>query len=191
MTKILAFAGSSRIESYNKKLVAIAADGAGAAGATVTRIDLRDYPMPIFDQDFEAEHGMPDNARKFKSLLADHHGILLSSPEYNSSISGLLKNSLDWASRSDPNEEKPVNAFSGKYASIMSASPGRLGGLRGLVTLRMLLGNLGVVVLPTQIAVSGASTAFDQDGQLVDEKQQNSILDLGENLVSILNKVRM
>ena len=189
MTKILAFAGSSRTESFNKKLVAIAAQGARDAGADVTLIDLRDFPMPVFDQDFEAEQGMPDVAQRFKQYMIESDGILISSPEYNSGYSALLKNAIDWASRSESADEKPLIAFTGKCVSIMAASPGGLGGIRGLVSLRMLLGNLGMTVLPKQVTVPGAASAFNQDGQLENERKQNAVINLGRELVETLNKL--
>lgn len=186
--KILAFAGSTRIESYNKKLVKIAAAGAQAAGAEVTYIDLRDLPLPLFDEDLEAQEGLPANARTLKDLLISHQGLLIASPEYNSSLTAVLKNAIDWASRPAPNEA-PLAAFAGKVATIMSASPGALGGLRGLVHLRSILGNIKVLVLPDQIAVSKAYEAFNPDGTLVDPKQQESIEKLGEGLTKILLKL--
>ncbi|WP_423910285.1 NADPH-dependent FMN reductase [Candidatus Spongiihabitans sp.] len=189
MTKILAFAGSSRTDSFNRKLIAIAAQGAQQADAEVTLIDLRDYPMPIFDQDYETHQGMPEKARQFKHHLMHSDGVLISSPEYNSGYSGLLKNCIDWASRSEAPDEKSLVAFSGKCVSLMSASPGGFGGLRGLVSLRMLLGNLGMTVLPDQVTVSNAMKAFNQEGQLVDQKQQQAIINLGINLVATLNKL--
>src|SRR3989338_2486857 len=99
--KILAFAGSTRTESFNKKLVQIAVRGAKQAGADVAYIDLRDFPLPLFDGDLEAKEGLPANAKKLKALFLDHQGLLISSPEYNSSISGVLKNTIDWVSRSE------------------------------------------------------------------------------------------
>lgn len=186
--KILAFAGSTRIESYNKKLVKIAASGAQAAGAEVTYIDLRDLPLPLYDEDLEAQEGLPANARTFKDLLISHQGLLIASPEYNSSLTAVLKNAIDWASRPAPNEA-PLAAFAGKVATIMSASPGALGGLRGLVHLRSILGNIKVLVLPDQIAVSKAYEAFNPDGTLVDPKQQESIQKLGDGLTKILLKL--
>ncbi|MDZ8223156.1 NAD(P)H-dependent oxidoreductase [Nostoc sp. ChiVER01] len=186
--KILAFAGSTRIESYNKKLVKIAAAGAQAAGAEVTYIDLRDLPLPLFDEDLEAQEGLPANARTLKDLLISHQGLLIASPEYNSSLTAVLKNAIDWASRPAPNEA-PLAAFAGKVATIMSASPGALGGLRGLVHLRSILGNIKVLVLPDQIAVTKAYEAFNPDGTLVDPKQQESIEKLGEGLTKILLKL--
>ncbi len=186
--KILAFAGSTRIESYNKKLVKIAAAGAQAAGAEVTYIDLRDLPLPLFDEDLEAQEGLPANARTFKDLMISHQGLLIASPEYNSSLTPVLKNAIDWASRPAPNEA-PLAAFAGKVATIMSASPGGFGGLRGLVHLRSILGNIKVLVLPDQIAVSKAYEAFNPDGTLVDPKQQESIEKLGDGLTKILLKL--
>ncbi|MCC5609818.1 NAD(P)H-dependent oxidoreductase [Nostoc sp. CHAB 5834] len=186
--KILAFAGSTRIESYNKKLVKIAAAGAQAAGAEVTYIDLRDLPLPLYDEDLEAQEGLPANARTFKDLLISHQGLLIASPEYNSSLTPVLKNAIDWASRPAPNEA-PLAAFAGKVATIMSASPGGFGGLRGLVHLRSILGNIKVLVLPDQIAVSKAYEAFNADGTLKDPKQQESIEQLGAGLTKILLKL--
>ncbi|MEH2126526.1 MAG: NAD(P)H-dependent oxidoreductase [Nostoc sp.] len=186
--KILAFAGSTRIDSYNKKLVKIAAAGAKAAGAEVTYLDLRDLPLPLFDEDLEAQEGLPANARTFKDLMISHQGVLIASPEYNSSLTAVLKNAIDWASRPAPNEA-PLAAFAGKVASIMSASPGALGGLRGLVHLRSILGNIKVLVLPDQIAVPKAYEAFNADGTLKDPKQQESIERLGDGLTKILLKL--
>ncbi|MDZ8079561.1 MAG: NAD(P)H-dependent oxidoreductase [Nostoc sp. DcaGUA01] len=186
--KILAFAGSTRIDSYNKKLVKIAAAGAKAAGAQVTYLDLRDLPLPLFDEDLEAQEGLPANARTLKDLMISHQGFLIASPEYNSSLTGVLKNAIDWASRPSENEA-PLVAFAGKVATIMSASPGGLGGLRGLVHLRSILGNIKVLVLPDQIAVSKAYEAFNPDGTLKDPKQQESIEHLGHSLTKILLKL--
>src|SRR5688500_15705787 len=117
--KILAFAGSTRVESYNKKLVRIAIEGARAAGAEVTHIDLRDLPLPVFDEDLESSSGLPENARKLKELFLNHQGLLISAPEYNSSITGVLKNTLDWVSR-PASGEASLAAFAGKVAALMS-----------------------------------------------------------------------
>ena len=187
--RILAFAGSTRTASFNKKLVRIAAEGARAAGAGVTLVDLRDYPMPLYDGDLEAAQGQPEKARELKALFLDNDGLLLSCPEYNSSITGVLKNTIDWLSRPVPNEP-PLAAFTGKVAALMSASPGALGGLRGLVHVRSILGNIGVIVLPDQIAVSRAGEAFDEKGQLKDAKQQTSIMGLGTRLAGFLQKIK-
>jgi len=187
--KILAFAGSTRKDSFNKKLVKIAADAAKAAGVEVTFLDLKDFPMPFYDGDLETEQGIPESAKKFKSILIAHDGFLISAPEYNSSISGVLKNAIDWASRPLPGEA-PLACFSGKVVTLMSASPGALGGLRGLVTVRSLLSNLNVIVLPTQVAVPKAHEAFDAEGKLKDAKQQASIETLGRDLAGFLAKIK-
>lgn len=181
MPKILAFSGSARNGSYNQKLVQIAALGAKQAGAEVTVVNLADYPMPIFSQDLEMAEGMPQPARAFKELLIAHDGFLIASPEYNSAFSPLLKNAIDWASRRE-GEEAPLLAFRGKVAVIMAASPGALGGLRGLVFLRMLLANLGIIVLPDQLAVANADKAFHAEGHLLDDDKQAAALKLGMSL---------
>ncbi|MFO1519567.1 MAG: NAD(P)H-dependent oxidoreductase [bacterium] len=187
--KILAFAGSTRTHSHNKKLVKIAASGARAAGAEVTLIDLRDYPLPLYDGDLEEKEGLPDNAVKLKELFKSHHGFLISCPEYNSSITGVLKNTIDWVSR--PREgETSLAGFMGKGAALMSASPGVLGGLRGLVHVRSILGNLGVFLLPEQIAVTKAHEAFNEEGRIVPEKLHASVENLGASLARFLEKLK-
>lgn len=186
--KILAWAGSTRRDSFNKKLVRIAAEGARQGGARVTVIDLHDYPLPLFDQDLEAEQGMPENGQKLKKLCIDHHAFLIASPEYNSSITPILKNTIDWISRPAPNESSLL-AFQGKVASLVSASPGALGGLRGLVHLRAILGNIGVIVLPDQIAIPKAHEAFDNAGSLKDSKQQHAVHRIGMTLSEMTSKL--
>lgn len=188
--KILAFAGSCRKDSYNKKLLAIAVQGAETAGANVTQIDLADYPMPLYDQDLEAEKGIPENALKFKKHLVDHHAFIIASPEYNSAFSPLLKNVIDWASRSESDKEPPLLAYQGKLAVILSASPGGLGGLRGLVFLRMLLGNIGVTVLPDQQAIGQAFKAFKENGALIDDRKQIAVMGLGHKLATAVEKMK-
>src|SRR6516165_4541445 len=189
MPRILAFASSTRRESFNKKLVAIAAQGAREAGTEVTLIDLKDFPLPLFDQDLEAEQGMPENGQNLKTLFIDHDGLLIASPEYNSSIPAVLKNAIDWVSRPAPGEPSLV-AFRSKVAALMSASPGAVGGLRGLVRVRSILSNIGVILLPDQIAVAKAHEAFNADGSLKDSKQQADIEGLGHTLASFLMKLK-
>ena len=186
--KLLAFAGSLRTASFNKKLIAIAARGARAAGAEVTLIDLRDLPMPIYDGDDEAEHGLPDNARAFKRLLMEHHGVLIATPEYNSQFPAVLKNAIDWASRRE-NDEKPLAAFTGKVAGVMSASPGALAGLRGQALLRAQLAYLGMVIVPARIGVGRAGDAFDGEGSLKDEQQRRSVEELGAETVRFVHRL--
>jgi NAD(P)H-dependent FMN reductase len=188
--KILAFAGSARQDSFNKKLVKIAAAGAKAAGAEVTYLDFRDLPLPLYGGDLEASEGLPDNARQLKALMKAHQGFLIACPEYNSSITPLLKNAIDWASRPEPNEPS-LACFQGKIAALMSASPGGLGGLRGLVHVRSILGNIGVLVLPDQKAISNAYQAFDENGKLKDESQQTAIVQLGSKLAAVTAKLNV
>ncbi len=186
--KILAFAGSTRIDSFNKKLVKIAATGATENNVDVTVIDLRDFAMPLYDGDLEQKDGLPSNARKLKDLMLSHQGFLISSPEYNSSISGVLKNTIDWTSRVSEGEE-PLACFKGKVAGIMSASPGGLGGLRGLVHVRAILENISVLVIPDQIAVAKAHEVFNTDGTLKDKKQEDSVKRIGANVAKLLIKL--
>jgi chromate reductase len=185
--KILAFAGSARRDSFNKKLVQIAATGASAAGGDVTLIDLAEFELPLFNQEIEAQ-GHPENSLKLKDLMKSHHGFLISAPEYNSSITPLLKNTIDWVSRPVPGEA-PLECFTGKFAVVMSASPGALGGLRGLVHLRAILGNIGTHVLPATHSLAKANEAFEPDGTLKDPARRETIERLGGELVGFLRKL--
>src|SRR5438876_6102819 len=187
--RILAFAGSLRKDSFNKKLIRVAVHGARNAGAEVTLIDLRDYPLPIYDGDLEAREGLPENGRKLKDLFLAHQGLLLACPEYNSSITGVLKNTIDWVSR-PVQGAKPLAEFTGKIAGLLSASPGALGGLRGLVHVRSILGNIGVLVLPEQLAVSRAGEAFNADGSLKDDKQKATLQKIVGRLTSVIQKLQ-
>src|SRR5262245_17965968 len=189
--RILAFTGSARRESFNKKLVRIAADAARKAGAHVTLIDLADYPLPIMNQDLEAEEGPPENALALKKIFLENDGLLMSCPEYNSSITPLWKNTIDWVSRPGPGDPPlGLTAFKGKIAALLSASPGRLGGLRGLVHVRAILGNIGVHVIPDQLAISEAHNMFTADGQLKDEKQQAAVEKIARTLSDFIAKLR-
>lgn len=182
-TSILAFCGSSRKGSVNAKLLEVVADAARSAGAKVTVADLGAYDMPIFNEDLESEHGLPDSVKTFKDQLKAHDGILIASPEYNSSFSPLLKNAIDWASR--PREgEAPLECFRGKVAGLVAASPGYFGGYRGLQQVRYLLGNIGVVVLPDMFSLPNAFDAFNDDGSLKDEKQAGMAAGIGKTLAN-------
>ena len=176
--RILGFAGSARTGSFNKLTLAVAAAGARAAGAEVTVIDLREFPLPIMDEDLEAREGEPANAKKLKDLMKAHDGFLIASPENNSSYSALLKNTIDWCSRRREGE-RPMECFAGKVVGIMSASPGALGGVRGLIALRTLLANMKCLTLPDQVSVPGSAGAFDETGRLKDAKLQAALEALG------------
>ena len=166
----------------------IAANGAREAGAEVTVIDLKDYPLPLFDQGLEAADGIPENVMKLKKLFLDHHGSVIASAEYNSSITAVLKNNLDWISRPALGESS-LAALQDKVASLVSASPGALGDLRGSIHLRSILGNIGVIVLPDQIAVPKAHEAFDGGGSLKDAKQQANVQNLGKKVTETVRKL--
>ena len=178
--KILAFAGSTRKESFNKKLVKIAADAARAAGAQVTFLDLRDIPMPLYDGDLEAEQGIPENAKKLKALLLAHDGLLISAPEYNSSISGVLKNAIDWASR--PYGD---NAWDGKPVAMMGASVGAMGTARAQYHLRQVFVFLNMYPLNRpEVMIANASQRFDEKGNLTDDDTKTHIQKLLVALVA-------
>ncbi len=185
---ILAFAGSARTDSFNKKLARIAARGAEAAGASVTMIDLRDFELPVYDADLEAEKGLPPAAAELRSLLDRHLGLLISSPENNGSVSALLKNTIDWSTRSE--EAQPdISKYQGKIVALLAASPGGLGGLRGLVHVRAILEMIGCMVLPDQLSVRSAHTAFDAAGELTDERQAERALAIGASLAAFLQRL--
>ncbi len=184
MTKIIALAGSLKANSLNKKLVKIAAKGAEDAGAEVTYVDLADFNIPLFSEDLEAE-GVPSGVNDLKRLFADSHAILLASPEYNGSITGVLKNALDWLSR--PSKDPNIgSAFQGKVAGIMATSPGGLGGIRGLVHTKDVLFNLGVTINPKTIAVPNAYSVFDNDGNITDADIEANVKNLATQVVEMV-----
>lgn len=189
MVNLIFLAGSARKDSFNKKFAKEAFDIAKELGANATYIDLKDFPMPIYDGDLETESGLPEHAKRLKKLFQECNGFFIASPEYNSSISPLLKNALDWISRPEPNEPALV-AFSGKVATISAASPGGFGGLRGLVPLRMMLGNIGVFVTPSQIAIPFADKAFDANGKLTDERHKETLRGIVKQFIEIADRLQ-
>jgi len=183
--KLLFLAGSAREKSLNKMLARNAYQIAKSHGASATLIDLKDYPMPIYDGDLEADSGLPEKAIELKELFTEHDGIFIASPEYNSSFSPLLKNSLDWISRPHYQDEPSLSAYRNKIAAIVAASPGGFGGLRGLLPLRMMLGNMSVIVLPEQLAISHAVGCFDDTGQLTDEHYHKTLTRVVSRLIEV------
>src|SRR5215204_7202611 len=187
--KILALAGSLREHAYSKRVVKTAIRGAENAGAKVTYIDLRDFPMPIYNADDHEQNGFNENAAKLQRLLYEHHGLLICSPEYNGSLSGALKNAIDWTSRKS-DEFKMGEVFSGKVCAIMTESPGSFGGLRCLGHLRSILSILGVNVLPSEIAVSKVQEMFDgNNAEMTNETMRNLLEALGASLVDTMRKL--
>ncbi len=166
--KILGFAGSARSASLNKLLLAVAADGARAAGADVTLVDLRDYPMPIYDGDDEIHSGIPHNALALRALIAGHDALLVATPEYNGSIPALLKNVLDWCSR-PVNGEDGLLPYRNKPVALLTASVGPFGGIRAAAHARAIFNKMGALVLPDEVLLPKAQQAFDASGNLIDD----------------------
>lgn len=185
--RILVFGGSLRVDSYNQKLAAIAAEAAHEAGAEVTLISLRDYRLPLFDADFEESNGKTPEAKKLKALFAAAQGFIIASPEYNSGITAALKNAIDWVSRADSDDEPPLSVFSGKSAAIVSASPGGYGGARSLAQLRPLLQNIKVDVIEGEVTVPKAYEAFTENGRLVNNAKRSEVNELVGRLVKKLS----
>jgi NAD(P)H-dependent FMN reductase len=163
--KVVVFSGSTREDSMNRKLAQEAADIAKKAGASVTIVDLREYPMPFYDGDIEAQKGMPESAKRLRKLMKESDAIIIATPEYNGSISAVLKNALDWASRNEQGQPSQ-DAFKGKRIAIMSASPGKGGGSRALSHLRIIIQNVGGEVVNDQVSIPDAYNAFTADGNL-------------------------
>ena len=163
--KILVFAGSTREGSLHRKLARLAADTLRKRGADVTLLDLRDYPMPLYDGDLEVTHGLPERAKAFKEMLRGHEEFVIASPEYNGSFSALLKNAIDWASRAEAGE-RPGQVFRGKTAVLLATSPGPGAGKRGLRHLRELLGMLGVEVVAQEFSLPKGADAITPEGAL-------------------------
>lgn len=174
---VLAFAGSTGKDSVNKKLAAFAASIATKDGARVTLIDLKDYALPLYDADFEKTQGMPKSAVKLRELMIKNEIIFIASPEYNDSVSGVLKNAIDWASRNET-AGASRDAFKGKTFLIMSASPSPKGGINGLSHLRAIIESVGGTVVSKGIAVPKAYSAFDEQGHLKDPELNRELTEL-------------
>jgi chromate reductase, NAD(P)H dehydrogenase (quinone) len=169
--KILVFAGSIRTGSYNARLAALAAKELTLADAEVTLISLADFPMPLYDGNAEAASGPPENAFKLKRLIGLQQGVFIASPEYNASITPLLKNTLDWISRVREGKEPALAAYKNRAFALGAASNGTYGGMRSLMALRQVLElGCGALVIPEQIAVREAANAFDETDNLKDER---------------------
>jgi len=180
----LVFSGSTRGGSLNTQLAALVAKRLVQADAEVTRISLVDYALPLYDGDLEARDGVPAAAIKLEALLRAHHGVFIAAPEYNAGITPLLKNALDWISRVRPAGAPPRAAFRDRIFAVSSAAPGVYGGMRGLLMLRQVLEiGLGATVIPEQVAVGNAATAFDARGDLADDRAEALLAALVDRLV--------
>lgn len=165
------FAGSIRTGAYSGKTADAAMKTLAMLGGEVTRISLADYPLPMMNQDLEREEGIPDNAMRLARIISSHDALLIATPEYNASIPPLLKNTIDWLSRisADTNGRR-LKPFEGKIAALCSSSPGAFGGMRALNHLRPVCMNVGLEVITPQCSVPGAKTAFDDNGELKNER---------------------
>jgi NAD(P)H-dependent FMN reductase len=185
--KILAFAGSARKDSWNRKVLEVAVAGARDAGAEVELVNLRDYPMPIYDADWHADHGVPEKMLELRKLMMAANGLLIASPEYNASITPLLKNTIDWLSQ-DVNGEGGSAPFTGKIGGLMGASNGAFGTIRALPHVSYILSNLGVFMLPV-VAVPGVANTFDAAGSMTNERSKKMLGGLGARLAHTITKL--
>jgi len=190
MTKLLILPGSARRASFNRKLAGIAVAEATAAGADVDLVDPADFRLPLFDQELEEAEGLPAAAQALKAKFLAADAILFVSPEYNSSITPLMKNVIDWVSRTESDDEPALAAYKGKVAGLLSASPGGFGGMRGLVHLRSILGNIGVTVVPKQFCLAGASSKFDEAGKLKDPADLKGVQAVVAQTLEIAGKLK-
>jgi chromate reductase, NAD(P)H dehydrogenase (quinone) len=188
--KVLVLAGSIRTGSFNARLAAVAAKEIARAEAEVTRISLLDFPMPLYDGDDEARAGPPENAIKLKRMFCAHQGVFIASPEYNASLTPLLKNAIDWISRVRENKEPPLSAYRNRVFALGAASNGTYGGMRSIMALRQTLElGCGALVIPEQISVREASHAFDDNDELRDERSAGRLRALTRRLVDMARQM--
>jgi chromate reductase, NAD(P)H dehydrogenase (quinone) len=183
--KILVIPGSLRSGSHNAKLAMAAAHEFAQAGADVTRISLADFPLPIYDGDLQARSGVPTNAVNLKRMMGSHHGVLIVTPEYNSSVPPLVKNTIDWVTRVQDPQESRGQVFRERPFAIAAASEGRLGGIRALAALRLILSACHATVVPNQLALSFADQAYDDMDRLRKEADIEALKALVKQLIEV------
>jgi NAD(P)H-dependent FMN reductase len=183
--KILVIPGSLRTGSHNVKLAAVAAHEFASHGVDVSRISLADFPLPIYDGDLQAKSGAPRNAVNLKRMMAAHHGVLLVTPEYNSSVPPLLKNTIDWVTRVQDPHEVRGQVFRERPFAIAAASESRLGGTRALAALRLILSACQAQVIPNQLALSFADQAYDEMDRLKKEADIEALKALVRQLIEM------
>ena len=191
-TRILVFAGSARKDALSKRVARAAQIALLEAGAEATLIDLADYEAPLYNGDLEAAQGVPPVITQLLALFAAHDGLLIASPEYNGSMTPLLVNTFDWCSRvfAPPAPVAGLDLLANKPVAIVGSSPGALGGLRALFHLRDLLGYLGMLVLPRQLAVGRSHEAVTVEGHIIDERQRGAMLGVAAALVATATKLK-
>ena len=183
--KILVIPGSLRTGSHNVKLAAAAAHEFALAGVDVSRISLADFPLPIYDGDLQAKSGVPRHAVNLKRMIAAHHGVLIVTPEYNSSVPPLLKNTIDWVTRVQDPHEVRGQVFRERPFAIAAASESRLGGTRALAALRLILSACQAQVIPNQLALSFADQAYDEMDRLKKEADIEALKALVRQLIEM------
>jgi len=179
--KILVIPGSLRTGSHNVRLAAAAAYEFAQAGVDVTRISLGDFPLPIYDGDLQAKSGVPKNAVNLKRMI----GALFVTPEYNSSVPPLLKNTIDWITRVQDTQEFRGQVFRERPFAIAAASEGRLGGTRALGALRLILSACHATVIPNQLALSFADQAYDDMDRLKNPADIEALKALVRQLIDV------
>ena len=183
--KILVIPGSLRTGSHNLKLAMAAAHELAQSGANVTRISLGDYPLPIYDGDLQARSGVPKPAVNLKRMMGSHHGVVIVTPEYNSSVPPLVKNTIDWITRVQDPHEARGQVFRERPFAIAAASEGRLGGTRALGALRLILSACHATVVPNQLALSFADQAYDDMDRLKKEADIEALKALVRQLIDV------
>ena len=187
--KILVIPGSLRTGSLNARLAAVAAHELAQSGAEVTRISLADYPLPIYDGDLQAKSGVPKHAVNLKRMMSAHHGVLIVTPEYNSSVPALVKNTIDWVSRVQDVHETRGQVFRERVFAIASASGGRLGGARALSALRLILSACHATVIANQLALPFADQAYDEMDKLKNSADGEALKALVRQLIDISQRM--
>jgi chromate reductase len=187
--KILVIPGSLRTGSLNARLAATAAYEFTQAGAEITRISLADFPLPIYDGDLQSKSGVPKHAVNLKRMISAHHGVLIVTPEYNSSVPPLVKNTIDWVSRAQDPQESRGQVFRERPFAIASASEGRLGGTRALAALRLILSACHATVIPNQLALSFASEAYDDMDRLKQPADAKALAALARQLIEFSQRM--
>jgi NAD(P)H-dependent FMN reductase len=187
--KILIIPGSLRSGSHNAKLAMTAADAFVRADAEVTRISLADFPLPIYDGDLQARSGVPINAVNLKRMIGAHHCVLIVTPEYNSSVPALVKNTIDWISRVQDPHEARGQIFREKPFAIAAASQNRLGGTRALAALRLILSACHATVVPNQLALSFADEAYDDMDRLKNQADIDALKGLVRQLIEVSQRM--
>ena len=187
--KILVIPGSLRTGSLNARLAAAAAYQFAQTGVEVTRVSLADFPLPIYDGDLQTKSGVPKNAINLKRMIGAHHGVLIVTPEYNSSVPPLVKNTIDWVSRVQDAHEVRGQVFRERPFGIAAASEGRLGGTRSLAALRLILTACRALVVPNQLALSFASEAYDDMDRLKHPADVEALNALVRQLIDVSQRM--